>query len=808
MPRIDRNRIVATIVVGVLTVALSACGGAQARKDKHLEKGRAYLTAGNYEKARVEFQNALQIAPVDPEARFEIGVVDEKLGKPREAAQFYQSAIDVSPNHLGARTNLGRLYLIFGAPDKTLETIQTALEQHPDDSELLTLRAAARVQKKDLTEAVADAERAVQLDPANEDAVSALAGIYVATKNPEKAQTLLEDSVKRIPATVSLRLSLAQVYSSENRPADVERVLLDVVRLEPNAMADRVRLAQFYARQNQPDAAEGVLREGIKAIPESRELKLSLVDFLAVHRSPEAAEKELTGMIAADPKDFEFKFALARFYVEHQKPERAESVYREVIDAEKLDAAGITARDRLAALRAQRNDAKGTEELVAQVLAKSPRDTDALILRADLELASRNPKAAIADLRTVLRDQPNAVGVLRTLARAHMANGEPALAEETMRRALQANPKDASVGLDLAQLLAQMGKPEPAKAILVDLVKDHPNDTQALNTLFRVSANLKDFDTAKQAADALVAAEPKSAIGYLYQGMLADEAKRNDDALRLYARAADLQPEAVEPLQALTRKLVELKRVPEALKRLDDVTAKYADNAAAPNIKGELLAVQKDQEGAQTAFKVAIARAPKWWVPYRNLAAVQFAAKDTDAAIATLRGAQSSVSQPDEAGIEIAAYLEKSGKPEEAIREYDNIIRQNPQSDVAANNLAMLLVTYGKDAASLDRAKSLAVRFAESTNPNFLDTYGWVLFKHGDAAASVPVLQRVVSQVPGAPVALYHLGMAQSQSGSSEQALDNLTRAVKSGAKFTGLDEAKATVDKLAKVKSDAATKT
>jgi hypothetical protein len=36
--------------------------------------------------------------------------VDEKLGNPREAAQFYQGAIDTSPDNLRARTALGRLY--------------------------------------------------------------------------------------------------------------------------------------------------------------------------------------------------------------------------------------------------------------------------------------------------------------------------------------------------------------------------------------------------------------------------------------------------------------------------------------------------------------------------------------------------------------------------------------------------------------------------------------------------------------------------------------------------------------------------
>ena len=295
------TRVLATIGIALTGVALAACGGAEARKAKHLEKGHAYLNAANYEKARVEFQNALQISPIDPEARYEIGVVDEKLGKSREAAQFYQSVLDVNPDVVGARVNLARLYLFAGAPDKSLELIAPGLVKDPNNAELLTLRAAARVQKKDMVEALADAERAVQVQPANEDAVSALAGIYTADHSSDKAQALLEDAIKRLPSTVTLRLALGQVYSQENRPADAERVLLDLVHLEPGVAGHRIRLAQFYARQNQLDAAETALRDGIKVIPNDRDLKLSLVDYLASHRSPEKAERELHDMIAAAP---------------------------------------------------------------------------------------------------------------------------------------------------------------------------------------------------------------------------------------------------------------------------------------------------------------------------------------------------------------------------------------------------------------------------------------------------------------------------------------------------------------------------
>ena len=159
----------------------------------------------------------------------------------------------------------------------------------------------------------------------------------------------------------------------------------------------------------------------------------------------------------------------------------------------------------------------------------------------------------------------------------------------------------------------------------------------------------------------------------------------------------------------------------------------------------------------------------------------QFLAKDQAAAFETLRDAQSKVDQPDQLAMQIAVSLEGTGKADEAIKQYEEIISKNPRAEAAANNLAMVLVSYKKDAASIERAKTLSARFANSSNPSYLDTYGWVLFKHGEAAASVPVLQRVVSQVPNAPVALYHLGMAQSQNGSNAEAVGNLTRAVNSG---------------------------
>jgi Tfp pilus assembly protein PilF len=215
------------------------------------------------------------------------------------------------------------------------------------------------------------------------------------------------------------------------------------------------------------------------------------------------------------------------------------------------------------------------------------------------------------------------------------------------------------------------------------------------------------------------------------------------------------------------------------------------------NIKGEILLTTQHPADAEIAFKSAIERQPKWWVPYRGLATAQAANHELDAAIATLRDAIAKVDQPQALQTPMALLFESAGKPEEAIRIYEDELRKSPDSDVAANNLAMLLITYKKDPQSLDRAKSLAARFASSSNADFLDTYGWVLYKHGESSAAVAALQTALSKAPDSPTSLYHLGMAQASAGQADAARDSLRRSLKSGKNFSGMDEAKTALSKL-----------
>src|SRR5262245_7717230 len=96
------------------TLVLVGCGGAEARRSTYMERGEKYFAAENFEKARVEFRNAMQVAPKDAEVRYMNGRVAERLGNARDALGLYQSAIEIDPEHVRARAGLGRLFVFGG----------------------------------------------------------------------------------------------------------------------------------------------------------------------------------------------------------------------------------------------------------------------------------------------------------------------------------------------------------------------------------------------------------------------------------------------------------------------------------------------------------------------------------------------------------------------------------------------------------------------------------------------------------------------------------------------------------------------
>jgi Tfp pilus assembly protein PilF len=100
--------------------------------------------------------------------------------------------------------------------------------------------------------------------------------------------------------------------------------------------------------------------------------------------------------------------------------------------------------------------------------------------------------------------------------------------------------------------------------------------------------------------------------------------------------------------------------------------------------------------------------------------------------------------------------------PTRAQSQYREALKLDPQTAVAANNLAWILAESG---GNLDEALALA-RIAKDKLPNsptVLDTMGWVYYKKGAYASASDLFTNAVAKDPKSPVYHYHLGLSYFQ---------------------------------------------
>ena len=696
----------AVVVVGL---SLAACGGPEARKARYLARGEALMAEKAYEKARLEFRNAVQIDPKDAVARVRAGEAAEQLGNFSEAAQMYQSAIAADPGNVEARVRFGRMLAVAGVAAAAFETVDPALQQHPDDAGLLTVRAAALMLKGDLAAARAEVERALRADPKHEDAIVLLAALQRRAGEGREAIVLVSRAVEAAPASTDLRLVLAQLLVDQQRLPEAQSQLEEIIRLEPEELVHRYRLAQLQVFARDVDGAERTLRQAVAANPKSVDARLALVSLLAAQRSPEAAGKEIAALREKHPDDLDLMLGLGAFYEQSGQTAPALEVYRAVMARDGTGPKGLAARTRLAAAALAEGDAKKAAALVEEVLAENPRDPDALVMRADLALARGDANAAITDLRAVLRDAPNSVPIHRALARAHLQSGQAALAEETLRTAVQANPRDVMARLDLAQLLLRQERPKEALPVVEQLVRERPNDVAALEALYRVQAGAKDLDAALATAQAIQALQPKLPLGYYLAGLVQQGQAKSGEAVESFARAVAAAPDDWEAWRG--QALAEYTRG-----NVDAAVSIYRQGIAAtkgaPQLVVELAALLESKGRVAEAiaeYEAMLAANPANEVGANNLAMLLVTHRTGDAA--SLQRAQQLAERfaraPNPAFLDTWGWvLYAQGRYAEAVTVLKEAVDKAPKAAVLRYHLGMAQLRAGDHAAARENLEA------------------------------------------------------------------------------------------------------
>ncbi len=127
------------LVVLLVAIYCCACSSMEQQRDNFLASGQALYQQGDYVRARLQFQNALQIDPKFAPAYLWLAKTELNLKNPQGAYGALNQAVELKPDLTEAQILLGNLLLKAKQPDKAREKAELALKQGTQEYRGFTL---------------------------------------------------------------------------------------------------------------------------------------------------------------------------------------------------------------------------------------------------------------------------------------------------------------------------------------------------------------------------------------------------------------------------------------------------------------------------------------------------------------------------------------------------------------------------------------------------------------------------------------------------------------------------------------------
>jgi tetratricopeptide (TPR) repeat protein len=598
----------------------------------------------------------------------------------------------------------GQALMRLGREDEAREAFEQGMEAAPEAPEPLIFMAGFLARNGEREAAEPLYRKRVELDRSF-DAVSDLARFLATDPDGERdaeAERFFREAIEVAdPDETSTAVQmLASFYYSRERASEAERVLESGIEREPDPLPLIYLLARLHASQGDTAKADAILEKATQERPDSAEAFL-------LHAAYRRRQGDLEGALEAVDAGL-----------------RAEPVHKRarLRKAELLVDIGF--RDEDPARIAQ------GRSVVDAVLAREPRDPDALFVSAKIHIAESKPADAVDAMRKALEARPDWARGHFMLGSALFLTGERGEARAELAKALQYDAALYEAEHDFAI--------EEAERAL----KESPGDHELRILMGQSLISMRNSDEALRVVESIPVSERGAdahyAMGRIYYS------RGDRDRIR-EAEKADLKDPQLIHLRGIAA-----------------------------------LTLGRGGE-AETSFRRAIEVDPNHLQSYSSLARYLALRGRTDDTLQTYRDAIDA--RPDVAPLHLVLgiLLESMDRDEEGISAYENAIEIDPNLATAKNNLAYLLADSD---AELDRALDLAqdAKSLLPDNPSAADTLGWVLHKKGIHSAAIGYLKEAEAGLPAADPGLgivrHHLALAYEANGEPDKARETLERAV------------------------------
>ncbi len=452
------------------------------------------------------FQHADALKPGTFEILFNLGQALLRNGQYPKAELALNRALQLKPDSLDTLYLLGQVLARESRPMDALALLVRAHKIAPENTDVILLMARISISQNYFEDAIPLLESGVAIAPERADLHAALGQSYLVTDRIEKAIEELKKAIAIKPSAQSYAL-LGAAYQRQGKFDEAKQSLDQGLKLDPHHQGCLFNLGLIAERQGDSAAAQARFQQVLQLNPDDADALLELANLhIAAKKFPEAADVLRRYVkVSRHPATGYYKLAMVeRSLHDTAAADRDLSQFQTLSkndnDGEFPNEHLFDYLDNRSKLAPQARTQMDIAEITGQ-LKNHPDQPQGLYLLAEAYLKSGKvdeAKSTIAQLDKVSADDYRTVaGVGVLLARYHLYDD----AIQHFRAALAANPNSDEIKFDLADAyfrkrlypqaldaagqVSEQGRKDDAYLALLGDIYGHLGDTAHAEEIYR-----------------------------------------------------------------------------------------------------------------------------------------------------------------------------------------------------------------------------------------------------------------------------------------------------------------------------------